>query len=222
MKNTQLITWENRFIEYLSLHADTDDASHDLDHFKRVWRRAAKLNEREGGTADPLVLLAAAYFHDLVSLPKNHPDRNISSVLSAEKTAEILRREFSDFPEEKIGAVAHAIEAHSFSANIPPQSIEAKILQDADRMEALGAIGIARVFYVAGRLNTQLFDPTDPLATEREPDDKRYALDHFKVKLLRLPALMNTISGKAMAEEHAAYLMDFMERISIEIRGDSF
>jgi uncharacterized protein len=222
MKNTLLTAWENRFFDYLLQHAGTDDASHDLDHFKRVWRRASEINEREGGTADPLVLLTAAYFHDLVSLPKNHPDRNKSSVLSAEKTADILRRKFSDFPEEKIAAVAHAIEAHSFSANIPPQSMEAKILQDADRMEALGAIGIARVFYVAGRLNTLIFDPADPLATEREPDDKRYALDHFKVKLLRLPALMNTISGKDMAEEHAAYLMDFMERISAEIRGDSF
>jgi len=104
----------------------------------------------------------------------------------------LLESAFNDFPAEKIKGVHHAIHAHSFSANVLPQTIEAKILQDADRLEALGAIGLARVFYVAGQLNTQLFHPEDPLAEQRIADDTLYALDHFPLKLFKLPSLMHT------------------------------
>ncbi|MFA9353024.1 hydrolase, partial [Escherichia coli] len=76
------------------------------------------------------------------------------------------------------------IEAHSFSAKIAPETLEAKIVQDADRLEALGAIGLARVFAVSGALGVALFDAEDPFARQRGLDDKQYALDHFQTKLL--------------------------------------
>jgi uncharacterized protein len=167
-----------------------------------------------------LVLLTAAYFHDLVALPKDHPERRRSSLLSAERTSALLAADFPDFPAGKIAAVAHAIHAHSFSAGVAPETMEAKILQDADRMEALGAIGVARVFYIAGQLNGRLFDPEDPLAERREPDDKRYALDHFEVKLFRLPAMMNTVSGRAMADRHAEWMRGFVGQMRREIEGE--
>jgi len=214
-----LISWEDRFTQYLLSHLDTTDGSHDLHHFKRVWHTAAAINEQEEHPADPLILLTAAYFHDIISLPKNHPDAATSSRLSADKTAAILPAHFPDFPAEKIPSVQHAIHAHSFSAQVMPLTPEAKILQDADRMEAIGAIGIARVFYTAGLLHKQLFDPQDPLAKHRDLNDKEFALDHFQQKLLKLPALMNTSTGKKMADRHAAYLLDFMERIQTEIAG---
>ncbi|MHA4808490.1 HD domain-containing protein [Flavitalea flava] len=174
----------------------------------------------ENGIADPLILLASAYFHDLVSLPKNHPDRSQSSRLSAEMTARILEEIFEGFPREKIEGVRHAIHAHSFSAGVTPLTTEAKILQDADRMEAIGAIGLARVFYTAGQLGQKLFHAEDPLGAFRENDDKLYALDHFPLKLLKLPSLMNTQTGKRLAAEKAAYLTDFMEKIRREIAGE--
>ena len=172
------------------------------------------------GAADLLVLLAAAYFHDLVSLPKNHPQRREASRLSAEKTALLLECDFPDFPQEKIPGVQHAILAHSFSAGVKPLTAEARILQDADRMEAIGAIGLARVFYTAGQLSQRLFDGRDPMATGREPDDQRYALDHFQVKLLKLPGLMNTAAGRRMAEANAEYLREFLRKIGAEIAGE--
>lgn len=219
MSSFSLPEWETQFISYLTQHADTSDAAHDISHFNRVWNTCRSIDTAEGNKGDLLVLLTASYFHDLVAVPKNSPDRNNASLLSAEKTTELLRTSFKAFPEEKIASVAHAIHAHSFSAGITPETYEAKVLQDADRMEALGAIGIARTFYVAGMLHTQMFHPTDPLANNRALDDKTYALDHFQVKLLKLPAQMNTQSGKQLAQAHAAILTGFMQQIVRETTG---
>lgn len=215
-----LTDWEARFVAWLRAHGDLRDGSHDLGHFSRVWKAAVHINTMEGGPADELVLLAAAYFHDLVALPKDHPERSRSSFLSAERTAALLAADFPDFPVEKIPGVAHAILTHSFSAGVVPETIEAKILQDADRMEALGAIGVARVFYTAGQLGSRLFDPEDPMAERREPDDRRYALDHFEVKLLRLPGMMNTASGRVIAERNAVWMRAFVGKMRKEIEGE--
>jgi len=216
--------WEARFAAWWESNGDHSDGSHDLGHFQRVWKAARHINlageEDREGPADPLVLLAAAYFHDLVSLPKNHPQRSEASRLSAEKTGLLLENDFPDFPREKIAAVKHAIHAHSFSAGVKPLTPEARILQDADRMEAVGAIGLARVFYTAGQLSQRLFDGKDPMAAAREPDDQRYALDHFQVKLLKLPGLMNTAAGRRMAEANAEYLREFLRKINAEIAGE--
>ena len=209
--------WEREFAVYLQSAGDWKDGSHDLGHFQRVWRTARYINRAEGGPADELILLAAAYFHDLVSLPKNHPERASSSRLSAERTVDLLQERWPDFPQEKIEGVRHAIHAHSFSARVAAETAEAKILQDADRMEALGAIGLARVWYTAGQLNQPLFDAEDPLAERRPANDQQYSLDHFQVKLLKLPAMMNTATGRRLAEGHAAYLREFLERIKKEI-----
>ncbi|UUR55413.1 HD domain-containing protein [Shigella flexneri] len=137
-------------------HHQHQDAAHDLCHFRRVWATAQKLAADDD--VDMLVILTACYFHDIVSLAKNHPQRQRSSILAAEETRRLLREEFVQFPAEKIEAVCHAIAAHSFSAQIAPLTTEAKIVQDADRLEALGAIGLARVFAVSGALSLALFD----------------------------------------------------------------
>jgi len=219
MHTPSLADWEKKFIDYFKMHVSLDDGSHDLAHFQRVWRTAQLIDREDGLGADLLVLLTAAYFHDLVALPKNHPDRSQSSRLSAEKTAGLLQDHFNGFEKEMIERVRHAIHAHSFSAKIAPLTPEARILQDADRLEALGAIGLARVFYTAGQLNQQLFQAEDPLAVHRTPNDQVYALDHFSIKLLKLPGLMNTRAGRRLADENAAYLSDFLQKIRSEILG---
>lgn len=140
-------------------------------------------------------------------------------MMAAEKTLAILQSAFADFPADRYPAVSHAIEAHSFSAAIPPRTLEAKIVQDADRLESLGAIGLARVFAVAGALNTILFDVEDPFADRRALDDRKYALDHFQCKLLRLPETMQTDKGKAMAQHNARFLVEFMAKLSAELQG---
>lgn len=210
--------WQQRFERWFAQHYPGGDAAHDISHFRRVWHSARHIAEDE--PVNLLVLLTACYFHDIISPPKNHPDRSRASRLSAERTLAILREDFPDFPNEHFAALAHAIEAHSFSAQITPLTQEAKIVQDADRLEALGAIGLARVFAVSGAMNTPLFDADDPFADSRPLDDKRWALDHFQTKLLRLPLTMQTARGRMLAQHNADYLVQFMAKLSAELRGD--
>ncbi len=189
------------------------DAAHDLGHLARVWANARKIALTEGG--DLPTLLAAAYFHDLVNLPKSAPNRDQASRLSASAARPLLLT--SGLPAAQVENACHAIEAHSFSANLPALTIEAKILQDADRLEALGAIGIARCFAVTGQLGGALFDQTDPMALHRPLDDRAFALDHFEVKLLLLPDKMQTPTGQLLATERAEWMQSFRTRLLSEI-----
>ena len=206
MNEENLKHWINNFENYLGKQS-FDDGSHDISHFRRVWRLAQRLSSRDD---DKLVILAACYFHDIVSYPKNDPRRSRSSKDAASKTRDILTE--MNFPEEKLDNVCHCIESHSYSANIETKTHEAKIVQDADRMESLGAIGLARTFYVAGRMGSQIFSSTDPFAKDRELDDSKFAIDHFKTKLLKLPDTMKTVEGKKEAIKRARILEVYLEQ----------
>lgn len=198
----------------LSTHIDGADTSHDLAHADRVWLNARDIadNEERGNLR---ILIAAAYLHDLVSLPKDHVDRHKSSTFSADQAAPILHR--LGYTADEIAQVQHVIAAHSYSANIPPETIEAMILQDADRLDALGAIGIARTFAVSGALGRPIYDAVDPFAKARDLDDSRFAIDHWPVKLLRLPALMNTESGKSLARQRVILMKGFLTQLASEL-----
>lgn len=200
--------------EVLRLWADRADGAHDLAHLRRVWANCQRIARFEGG-ADAEILMAAAFFHDAVNLPKDSPDRAQASRRSAEAAVAYLSG--TDFPAWKLPGVAHAIAAHSFSAGIAPETQEARILQDADRLEALGALGIARMFYVAGAMNAALFDAKDPLAHHRPLDDRAFALDHLEVKLFPIVETMNTQEGRAIAEERAEWMASFRTRLLHEV-----
>lgn len=210
--------WQSAFDLWFRENWNHNDKAHDLAHLQRVWASAQKI--MVGTTADPLVVLTACYFHDVVNLPKNHPERHLASRYAADETLRVLKSDFPTFPATLYSAVSHAVEAHSFSAGIPAETLEAKIVQDADRLESLGAIGLARVFYTSGALGRSLFDSQDPFARERPLDDVRWALDHFQKKLLGLPATMHTDQGRALAEYHATFLVDYMARLSSELSLD--
>ncbi|WP_209598927.1 HD domain-containing protein [Ruegeria sp. HKCCSP351] len=188
------------------------DPAHDLAHLDRVWTNAQAIADAQ---ADMPVLLAACYLHDLVNLPKNDPNRLFASRQSAAESGPILAN--LGFSDDQVQAAQHAIAAHSFSANIPPETLEARILRDADRLDALGAIGIARTFSVSGALGRVLYDPADPFAEARPLDDLRYSIDHWKVKLLTLPDDMLTDAGKQIAQARAGRMFQFLEDFAAEI-----
>ena len=110
-------------------------------------------------------MLAATLLHDCVAVEKNSPLRSRASTLAAEQARHILSQ--MDWSAKDCEAVGHAVQSHSFSANIQPVSLEARILQDADRLDAIGALGIARCFYTAGRMGSSLYEPEDPTAANR-------------------------------------------------------
>lgn len=193
------------------------DPSHDLLHVKRVVAMARHLAAAEG--ADDMVVVPAAYFHDFISVPKNDPRRTQASRLSAEAACAWLTE--IGYPAQYLPAIAHAIAAHSFSAKITAETLEAQIVQDADRLDAIGAIGIARMFTVTGILGRPYYDPADIKAQTRAPDDSRFGLDHFKVKLFGLVDTMHTTAAKREGAQRLQWMREFYDRLADEAQAKS-
>ena len=216
--NTQIPADHSEQLELALLDFQSqDDASHDIHHARRVKFNALAIAEAEACDSHT-ILIASAYLHDLINLPKNAPNRSQASRLSAEAAMPILLQ--LGYDEATIESIQHCIEAHSFSANIEPQTLEAKIVQDADRLESLGSLGIARTFYIAGKMDSGLFDGGDPFATQRELDDKAFAVDHFKIKLLGLAQTMKTDAGKQIAQQRIDIMQQFLSSLATELHTD--
>ena len=191
-----------------------DDGSHDRSHLLRVARNAMAIADAEAG-CDTAVLTAAVILHDCVAVEKNSPLRSQASRLAAVRARTILAD--MGWDTARIDRTAHAIEAHSFSAGIPAQTPEARIVQDADRLDAIGAIGIARCFYVAGRMGSRLYDPDDPAAVGRALDDRAFALDHFGEKLFKVAGQFQTKAGQELADARARTMHGFVRALLNEI-----
>lgn len=205
--------WEKIFEAKISEIATEDDPAHDLSHFKRVVTTAKNFCENEQARFE--VVVPAAWLHDFVIVPKNSPLRTQASRLSAEKAIEFLKK--IDYPAEFYDDIAHAIEGHSFSANIEVKTIEAKIVQDADRLDGLGAIGIARCFATAGLMKRGFYSVQDPFCTGREPDDSKYTIDHFYKKLFKTVETLKTNSGKIEGQKRIQIMKTFLADLKNEI-----
>lgn len=201
----------------LPFASDGCDAAHDLTHILRVWRNAKALHAKDGG--ELRIIMAAVLLHDAINVEKNSPARSKASRLSGELAQALLERRLG-WSAEDAGRVRHAVEAHSHSAGIAPETIEAKIVQDADRLDALGMIGVTRCFYVSGRIGRALYDPVKINGGEAPIDDIRFTLDHFDAKLFGLSETMNTAAGKALAEKRTARMRRFHDEFMAEVRGE--
>ena len=162
-------------------------------HLERVVATAMKLAAEEGARLE--IVLPAAWLHDCVHVAKDSPDRPRASRLAAEHAVRFL--EAAGYPAAWLPDIRHAIEAHSYSAGIPPRTVEAKVVQDADRLDALGAVGLARCIAVGAALGRPLYEPDDPFCRSRAPDDSGASVDHFYTKLLMLADTMQTARGPA-------------------------
>jgi uncharacterized protein len=189
-----------------------EDPGHNLDHALRVALWTVRIGgdavvSREG--------VAAALLHDLVNLPKDSPERHLASERSAEAAAPYLRA--AGFDEAAQGRIEGAIRDHSFSRGAAPVEALGCALQDADRLEALGAIGAFRAISTGTLMGSQYFHAADPWGRERDLDDKAYALDHVFVKLLRLPGTMRTEAGRAEATRRARVLIGLVDALAEEL-----
>ena len=192
-----------------------DDAAHDLAHLLRVGLWTCRILGDPGRTEEAI---AAALLHDLVNVPKNHPDRARASELSADAARPLLAAASFSCPE--VDDICLAIRQHSFSRGEKPIQPMSMALQDADRLEALGAIGIMRCYSTGVRMGTKYFDPEDPWEKRRDLDDTSFSLDHFFTKLFSLPATMNTAAGREEAGLRLRPMQAFMDSLEREL-GDS-
>lgn len=194
--------------------AGLGDTAHDLAHVARVRNTSLHLAACSGAPVDGAALEAASILHDLVAVPKNDPRRAQASRLSAEAAAPLLVE--IGMQPASIAIAQHAIEAHSWSAGVPPQSLEAWYLRDGDRLDALGHIGLARCIALAGRLGQQLYHPTDPFARHRALDDRLYCHDHFLVKLYGLVDGLHTPQAQEEGAQRVAAMRAFWDRLFAE------
>lgn len=199
--------------EMVQPYYQSDDPGHDWLHIQRVGRNALMIAKNE--IVDEEALLAGAYCHDLINISKDHPDRAKASELSANASLQLLKE--AGFEESEIRKIQTIIIEHSFSRGAKPSTAEAAILQDADRLDAIGAIGILRCATTTVQMGSLLYHQDEPLAENRALNDKLYMLDHYYKKLYLLPDLMNTEIARETARKRIAFMKLFEENLLEEI-----
>ena len=205
--------FEALFEAKVSTVATSGDPAHDILHFKRVVKLAKIIAAAEQANFD--IVVPAAWLHDLVNVPKNDQRRSQASKLSAE--AAVLFLQEVKYPEIFWNDIAHAIEAHSYSANVKTRSLESQVVQDADRLDSIGAIGLARCFATAAIMKRPFYFEQDAFCENRIPDDSLYTIDHFYKKLLVIEEKLNTKSAKKIGQRRTQYLKDYLVTLKEEI-----
>lgn len=204
--------WQSVFETFLQGQM-AHDTAHDMAHIHRVVHNARRFAQAEGAAL--AIVIPAAWLHDCMVVPKDSPQRPYASQMAADTAVAFLRQR--GYPASYLDGIAHAIAAHSFSAGIIPTTIEAKVVQDADRIDALGAIGIARCFALGGMMARPLYAQTDPFCDGRPPDDKESSLDHFYTKLLTLAETMQTESGRREGYGRSQFIRHYLAQLKREI-----
>ncbi len=196
---------------------DNNDAVHDFDHVLRVLALAERIAQAEGANME--IVRAAALLHD-VGRAQADAEGLDHAAIGAEQAREILAGQ----PPTKVEAVAHAIATHRYRTDPEPETLEAQVLFDADKLDAIGAVGIARAFAYGGARGQRLWAPIESVDVARwqeegDDPDTHTPFHEFVVKLSRLKDCLFTPTGRAIAEERHAYMVDFFERMDTEVAG---
>lgn len=210
----KLPEWEVKLKQWLLQLDDGADAAHGLSHIQRVVQNA-KLLANTSPDGNLAIIIPAAWLHDCVSVAKNSPLRSQASRMAAKLAGQFLMD--SGYDGALIPAIQHAIEAHSFSAEITPTTLEAQIVQDADRLDSLGAIGVTRAIQTGVAMQRQLYHPDEPIPINRKPDDSISTIDHFYTKLLTLAGTMQTAAGRAEAQSRTQFMQTYLDQLQKEL-----
>ena len=195
------------------------DSVHDFDHIKRVWALAKHIGEVEG--ADLRVLQAAALLHDWGRSAAHEEERD-HAVVAVERAREFLTSRAVP-PADRV-AVLHAIAAHRFRSQPNPETLEAEVLFDADKLDAIGAIGIARAFAYSGAHGQRLWAPRRTIDRAHwdivgDDPDEHTAVHEFVVKLSRIKDRLYTSEGRRIAEDRHRAMVVFFDRLDAEVLG---
>lgn len=210
---------DNKFFEKLkdSIQDNYESGgSHAFDHTQRVHNLCVKL--AEGTKADLDILRAAALMHDISRLKEDNNEVECHAEHGAEVAKRLLNK--TDFPKEKIGAVSYAIKVHRHSKNIAPETIEAEILQDADRLDALGAITIARMFSTGGKMEIPIYKEGIPFGKVHPGYKSDSTIHGFYAKILKIkPEGFNTEKAKAIARKRYTFVEEYLKQFLLEWEG---
>lgn len=204
----------NLMLQIVSKHMRHESSGHDVQHVLRVSEMCKRLGGEEGADMD--VLIASALLHDIAI--SEELESGVDHAEEGALRAESILRSVG-FPEDKLREVIYAIRAHRYGAGISPESLEAKILQDADRLDAIGAVGLARAFAYGGARGAKIHDPKESPGSY-DPRIVRSTITHIQEKLLKLKDSMNTPSAKKVAEGRHLFMVEFLERFFAESRGE--
>ncbi len=190
--------------------------SHDWDHTQRVYNLCMHIGQVE--SADLQVLEIAAYLHDI---GRSYEDASKGGVCHGEKGAEMARELLSTYPisDDQKANVIHCIGSHRFRGKWQPQTLEAKVLFDADKLDAIGAVGIARTFLFAGEVGAKLHNPDIELEDTEPYSEEDTGYREYKLKLSKIKDSMLTTEGRRMAEERHTFMEMFFDRLTAEHEG---
>lgn len=191
--------------------------AHDFLHVLRVTENARRIGEAEGARLD--IVIPAAMLHELFNYPKGHPESHRSGDVCAAHAEVVLRA--AGCAPDLIEPICACIRDHAFSKGVLPRDLEGRVVQDADRLDAIGAIGIARCMATCSEMQRPFYESKDPFCRSREPDDKQWGIDHFYKKLLRIPDTLHTATARIIAAERAAAMHAFLAQLEREIGGPS-
>ncbi|KAJ5073643.1 putative superfamily hydrolase [Anaeramoeba ignava] len=203
----------NSLVSLVSNQLKQNDSAHDLSHSKRVLSVALEIS-KENGEIDEIVLIASSLLHDICEKVIKESKPKISF-----KKAKTILENYSQFLNlDQIKKIKDSIVNHSFSVGKIPQTLEGKILQDSDRIDALGASGIARVFAICGERKSSFYHDQDPFCENgRSLDDKNYTVDHFYTKLFKLKDTLHTEKAKEIAEKRIQFMKQYLDQFRSEI-----
>ena len=190
--------------------------SHDWEHIERVYALCMHIGRKE--RADFEILKLAAILHDI---GRKHEDKSKGKICHAEKGALLARKllEKHNLEEKKIEKIVHCIETHRFRGNKIPQSKEAKILSDADKLDSIGAVGIGKAFLFAGEIGSKLHNKDAEIEKTKPYTKEDTAYREFIVKLRKIKKRMLTKEGKKIAKERHKIMADFFRRLNKEVEG---
>lgn len=210
-----IIYFKKRLVQIARSQTRFADVAHDIRHTLRVVSASEKIGKAEN--ADLEILIPAALFHDAIVSPKNTPRARSDSAMSAEFSRNVLES-FQGYPSAKIEYVCAAIATCSYKNGLPPQFLEAEILQDADRLDAIGAHGIMRAFVTCGHLRIPLYDENDPFCQSRKPNADAFGIDFFYSRILKVASQMHTKTGYHIARSRHMFVKKFLREIECELQ----
>jgi uncharacterized protein len=195
----------------------SESVAHDLGHLDRVWRNCQEIAAVEGG--DLIVLAAASYLHDYHRVIERQQKTSVRPY-DALGPVELILDELAEFPEELRPSVLSCISStgrHSFSGDVLGRGLEERILHDADTLDAIGAVGIARAFMYGGMKQEPLWIPDSRFSLRYTPGSAVSVVHHFHEKLLRLPQDMETEMGRDLAARRHEFTVLYLEQLAMDL-----